>query len=510
MNLKYWSIILLFFFSIAGAQNWKVIPNNGSMFFDSTSKLYLPIWLDSVQIDGNDSLIYFSRTIGYSPASGAYQYNKNAACWGGYYARKNSDSTVFYNFEGLKLVFKADARVGEIWNFCLTDSNLIFKAIVDSIVAENFLGQSDSIKSIRIQAYDTSGNLVIHSLNNTITLSKNCGLLKTYAFYSFLSTNEMNIYPPGSYYQFYNIPSKTLVLAGNGTVGVTDFGYMESYDYPLNSEYSVFSGGYDKFMASMPVTENWVQNSLFRIVSKTIYGNNDSISLTYHLCKKTIDYLNDTITYIDSDFSKLIKPDQESDEYRLVETPCGKSATVYSNNNYPIGIVFLQQDENGLISKTTPCDCGLFTYWNTSQDSILLMPCCDMEYFQYSYYKNWGGQYFLSGYYTAWHKNTLTYFNDGMHSWGSPTSCGSILGEKENDVSSLIVFPNPSGDFIHIVLPNNESCNICIFDLSGKTLKQENCSGNTEAIINVSDLKSGLYYILTDGYRPLFAKFIKE
>lgn len=494
----------------SAAQNWPVIPKDGSMFFDSTSKLYLPIWVDSVQIDGNDSLIYFSRTIGYSPGTGVYQYNKNAACWAGYYARKNSDSTIFHNYEGLKLVFKPDARVGEIWNFCVTDSNLIFKAIVDSIVAGIFLEQSDSIKSIRIQAYDTSGNIINHSLNNTITLSKNCGLLKTYAFYSFLSTDEMNSYPPGSYNQFYNIPSKTIVLAGNGVVGVTDFGYMDSYDYPLNSEYSVFSGGYDKFMASMPVTENWVQSSLYKIVSKTIYGNNDSISFTYHLCRKTIDYLNDTITFIDSDFSELIKPNQGSDEYRLLGTPCGNSATVYSNINEPIGIVFLQQDENGLIKKTIPCGCGLFTYWNTTEDSILLMPCCDMEYFQYSYYKKWGGQYFLSGYYTAWHKKTLTYFNDGMDSWGSPTSCGSILGEKESEVSTLIVFPNPTGDFIHIALPNNESCNIRIFDLSGNILKQKNCSGNAEAIINVSDLKSGLYYILTDGSQPLFAKFIKE
>ncbi len=94
-----------------------------------------------------------------------------------------------------------------------------------------------------------------------------------------------------------------------------------------------------------------------------------------------------------------------------------------------------------------------------------------------------------------------------QQTWGGILS----INEAEFDKNiNLQIYPNPATSEISLVIPNNESIvSIKIYNQNGQLLKQI-IKPNAEKI-NVSDLKTGLYFIRTDtDTNRYLSKLIKE
>ncbi|MDR1758699.1 MAG: T9SS type A sorting domain-containing protein [Bacteroidales bacterium] len=87
---------------------------------------------------------------------------------------------------------------------------------------------------------------------------------------------------------------------------------------------------------------------------------------------------------------------------------------------------------------------------------------------------------------------------------------GNVNGIDEVSENSIVIYPNPAKD--HIVIAGstrNPQQDVQIFDISGRTVETWHATSlqNGTAIVNVSHLPSGVYF-LKIGYKT--AKFVKE
>ena len=99
-------------------------------------------------------------------------------------------------------------------------------------------------------------------------------------------------------------------------------------------------------------------------------------------------------------------------------------------------------------------------------------------------------------------------YHEDIENWGNV-----ITSINENDFNqniNLQIYPNPATSEISLAIPNNESIvSIKIYNQNGQLVKQI-IKPNTEKI-NVSDLKTGLYFIRTDtDTNRYLSKLIKE
>ena len=69
-----------------------------------------------------------------------------------------------------------------------------------------------------------------------------------------------------------------------------------------------------------------------------------------------------------------------------------------------------------------------------------------------------------------------------------------VAGFNNNNKTNIVVFPNPATDYI--IVDNTKNINnILIIDVNGKIVKQTNVNGLSSGKINISELKTGLYFV---------------
>jgi Secretion system C-terminal sorting domain len=79
--------------------------------------------------------------------------------------------------------------------------------------------------------------------------------------------------------------------------------------------------------------------------------------------------------------------------------------------------------------------------------------------------------------------------------------------KQYNSNNNNLVYPNPSSDFIKINTPENTS--IAIFDILGKSIVEiENYKSNSD--IDITSIKSGIYFIELKNTKSYVLKFIKK
>ena len=79
--------------------------------------------------------------------------------------------------------------------------------------------------------------------------------------------------------------------------------------------------------------------------------------------------------------------------------------------------------------------------------------------------------------------------NNGTGIYWSDCINKDYQGIDDNDIADVAVYPNPAQDFI-IIRTNDDSQRIDIYDVTGKLM-----ISSTETEINVSELKSGMYFV---------------
>ena len=91
----------------------------------------------------------------------------------------------------------------------------------------------------------------------------------------------------------------------------------------------------------------------------------------------------------------------------------------------------------------------------------------------------------------------------------SPFESSGALGNDSFEISKITVYPNPTADFIHLEIPdNNQLKGIKMFDYNGKQVLNTSESGKT---IDISNFASGTYILLLETEKGnLTKKIIKN
>ena len=84
-------------------------------------------------------------------------------------------------------------------------------------------------------------------------------------------------------------------------------------------------------------------------------------------------------------------------------------------------------------------------------------------------------------------------WEDNSHGWGT---CWGLVGENEIATEDLQIYPNPASDYIRISTPKNfVKAEVKIFNSLGQ-LVFENAIQSENTIVDVSDFKRGMYFVM--------------
>lgn len=113
----------------------------------------------------------------------------------------------------------------------------------------------------------------------------------------------------------------------------------------------------------------------------------------------------------------------------------------------------------------------------------------------------------------VWAQNNDTCISEFGTQLGAPwndETCIMILGDNTDTETGIKLYPNPVKSNLKIITPNIIS-EISIYNISGQLVKSRQSTKKPEEIINVSDLKSGIYFIkIQTDKRTITKNFIKQ
>lgn len=110
---------------------------------------------------------------------------------------------------------------------------------------------------------------------------------------------------------------------------------------------------------------------------------------------------------------------------------------------------------------------------------------------------------------TVSHKGTLVGGNQNFSLIVSGPNV--VLNTNDFIKEGIVIYPNPSKDWLTIESPAVTLEKIFFYDLQGRLVKQLNVNGSTKEKINIQDLASGVYYInVVTSEGSISKKIVKE
>ncbi len=456
--------LFLFIFSAAfqlNAQNWKPIqPSVINYFCNGPLKAAR---VDSFTVSGADTILHLFRTP--RGDSSVPYLDTNGGSWLG--------KTVIYKPNGLVLtpglwgdtaVIYSLAALNDSWIFYKDTTAQYYKAKVISLDTATVLGVLDSIKIIKISAWNASGintNDKNHGL--TITLSKAHGYFKTFAVYTFpFHPSFRNQWHLGDDYvmdtrdieQFPGIAiTFTLTPFRNPTTfELYDYHTGDIYRHTVSCDGTNSSYSYDTIISVQLLTPDTL---VYEWKRKTVYAAPGVINYESGSTK-----LADTIV----PFLKIpFVPEETGLGYFYDYTPndttgCFSSASIGYFSNYI--------DPSGYVNTFVPCGSN-FTF-KIGLGLVIASQCDGFIPFCRS-----------TTILTANRKNGID--------CNLPTSINSPL--KETD---LRFYPNPAENFINIDYSREGT--FTIYDVVGREVKREILlSGMKTRTVSLDGLPTGLY-----------------
>ena len=372
---------------------------------------------------------------------------------------------ITYTYDTLKI--KTDALLNESWIF-FRDSMYEVTATVSSITEESLFGVSDTVKNITLQFKDLNGVPVNHYFNSiTIKLSKSYGLKQWFDF---------AIFP-----NYQSIASINLTGLTNPNMGLTNFTWLETFDFHPGDELHIYQRYYvDQTLSYIKSVKKYL--SRVDLPNKITYlVDNEEVILSPD---NSLYYTHDTINefiYKYDEFDNILPGEPLFTDY---------------------GISFLH------FSNTIKYFPNIETFWGE-------LPC----YFLINSYGIWDSEYYkgLGGPYFDYNngveisrKRTLVYYKKDGVSNGTPFNLLGVDNQMEIQ-QNFLLYPNPAIDQVTITFKNEGSFTFECYDLLGKLVQTEMIT-NSGQVINISSLKSGmyLYRIKNEGQVIQTGKLIRK
>ena len=284
------------------AQNYQTINSTDIHFFSNhDSSYFLATRIDSVAMNGNDSVFFSFKTIRSVDTSTTCQTQLQDAWIGKQIIISPTGKNTFINGNSDSIHIETQATIGDTFIVYTYPNNNWIKGTVINHDTLSFFGLTDSIKEIKLISNDTS----FHFQDSSFILSKNNGFIKVYPFYSF-----PNNYPKiESEYTPVNYINSFLTIVGDQhrNIGITNPTYAKYYNMEI--------GDFIQYHTYYFVNPNYNATSTTHYFDRTV--NNkwqitlDSIGLEFITKHYLISPNNPDTTWIDTttvQYGNLLDP----------------------------------------------------------------------------------------------------------------------------------------------------------------------------------------------------------
>ena len=346
---------------------------------------------------------------------------------------------------------------------------------MSSVGPVQFLGVSDTLKTIRFNAFDPGGNPVLCPCNNlTIKISRSHGMTRTLNFIEF----------PDIYFMMgSSLDEYDLCGWSSPEEGIQNLTIPQVFDFEPGDEMHI----YELSMSWMQ--ENFRYYEIHRVLEKQWI--NDTI-LLYDMerCYRREYILSDTlITGHDTvDLFVNILSHEDPGIGRLPETP------LFEDSGFGEYYWYKQSDAPVPDRRAKTYFGGFF--YDPWEECITMM--IDYDYSKY-YVEGLGGPYWNYGSFGSVNTRELVYFKKGDEEWGEPYLCDSLLVEvremESTPETNVRLFPNPMSDRCRVFV-SGQQVNIPfrIIDVTGNCVR----SGvlvKDDPVIHLEEFPRGLYFL---------------
>ena len=393
----------------------------------------------------------------------------------GKYVRISPNGTnLFFNKLADTIRIETMAHIGESWKVWSGETFSVYGEMLETELGEVF-GTPDSIKSIRLNAFDEDMNLVENFMFNDsiIRLSKNYGLLTTFNFVVFPNMYEYYFGQPCKLYSLYGIESEGMGGDNLTTFDVFDFQPGDIIEFERkNLDYG--NGTIWYYREEFITRQNYTDSIVYELnrtvlINQVTWPNQFEYSLSEYQTTRTI---------------KRIE---------FLET----LPTLPLLNSAENGYFSVMMNEEVFLQKQNLEHAGTGNTFFISDDGNCLFPPIDGTCYGQpaSYYEGLGGPYHECNNgapFVDYRK--LMYFEKDTVVWGTPFDFTVSL-ENSQKKQFFNVYPNPATDKITLQLEGTASVlNLEILDLSGRSIRRENLNAN-QTELDISELQNGVYFI---------------
>jgi agmatine deiminase len=385
----------------------------------------------------------------------------------------NNGDDVFLNYNNESITINTTAQEGESWVLFENDVLIITGEII-AHQTENILGQTDSVKTINLQAYNTLMDSVDNNINGLqLKLSKNYGLIQTINFLSF-PVPSSGMEENHSLYELSGI--------ANPNLGVQNLTWMDVHDFEPGDEIHVKArdiNGYAEYYHNNRV------NTIYRYLHKndmqdSIYYTIERIREIKQKWSPQEDY---TITFTHDTITSLIKP------WSYFDIVAGEP--IFYNDR----VYFHHQTYSHTFN--VPGKYIEYEYFDIISDDCITFPIADGCFTIDLYLKGLAGPYYWCSYDFEEISRQLAYYKKGDETWGTPLIITSA-GEPERE-TQVNVYPNPAGNSFHISIhPEKLPVVFELVDVSGRVVMRKNIENAAESA-DVSSLSRGFYLYRITG-----------
>ena len=458
----------------AYSQNYQTVNSSEVKLFKTNYNHIRGYRIDSVLISGNDSLLYPSRTIQNIGEEWEWCFDVDHFSMLGEYVRVMPNGTnFFFNKDADTIRINTMAQPSETWKVWKGEDFDVYGEMGETVVT-NIFGIPDSVKSIKLNAYDAEMNLIEDFTYNDalISISKNHGLLTTFNFVVFPNGYEEYFDENCQLFTLYGIENKALGGDNLTTFEVYDFQPGDIIEYE-KAQLFFGSGSIQQIREEFTSRENYPDS--------IVYGLDQTV-LTFQYSGEE----DPEISVSSNQLSRTIKPIDFLDEL-----PSLAIANYEMNGYYSVRMMnaeFLQKQnlEHAMTGNTV--------YLNDEDDCYmpLIDGTCGGQ--PDSYYKGLGGPYHECDMFGSPNYQILNYFHKDSIEWGTPFDFTVSLANLPKK-QEFQVFPNPAKDKLKIRLNvTMYPIEVEIVDLSGRKVFSKVITG-VESEIDISNLKSGLYFV---------------
>lgn len=468
-TLNLYILLLIILALNTKAHDYQTAYSNRVVLFENYSNKILGLRIDSVQIT-TDTIFYPFTTIQEVIPNECISPYK--ASWiGDKVVIKPDGTNLFFNREGDTITLKTSAAVNEQWIAYSSAEAFFVEAKVLGIELIDFLGFSDSVKTIGFRVVDREGNTLDHALNKlNVKISKTYGFVETLNFYLF---PDIFVRIPTDYLMKY-----TLVGLTNPEVGVQNLNWIDIYNFNIGDELHIHELKEGDPYFYLPIRK-YDNRCLYKYIERIDYA--DSIVYRYTR-KQSIEtvYTDSTTfeTYNDT-LKSVIVSNPAFD--KLPGEPTINSRSAYS--------FYMRDDE--FLKKIDQSGTRRFVLGENCWSLFVGEGCV----YDKSYYEGLGGPYYsCKGYAGDSEERKLAYYKKGETEWGEKLVITST--QIKTTKGELKVFPNPADKQVTIINPLNIKIKkIELVDISGRIVHrwEELRPGNNVLVLN--SILPGIYFL---------------